>query len=132
MPEGGIHHSDAALARGWVGAGPANLIPVVGAVTDNIMQYMVIVTWRLSTLAYILRWYRICSSLKFHADQALKGLLFDMMQVFGRQQPQTNLHVSAIEQPLYATVVLPFGLLFEVCRWRDNLDLLRCLAGKPK
>jgi hypothetical protein len=97
------------------------ILPIIARVTLNIFKYLVIVTWALSVLAYNLAMvsevynpfgvtFSLTDSLVFHVDQALKGMLLDVMAVFDLGLG-TRLHVGASEHPTYAVVLLAYRLL---------------------
>ena len=117
------------------------IVPIVGRVTLNIFKYLVIVTWALSALAYNLAIvsevynpfgvaFSIGDFVVFHLDQAMKGMLLDVMAVFDLGLG-TRLRVSASEHPTYALVLLAYRLFCSTfVIGALTLMLARYLCGK--
>jgi hypothetical protein len=117
------------------------IVPIVGRVTLNIFKYLVIVTWALSVLAYNLAMvsevynpfgvaFSIGESVVFHLDQAMKGMLLDVMAVFDLGLG-TSLRVSASEHPVYSLVLLAYRLFCSTfVIGALTLMIVRYLGGK--
>lgn len=91
------------------------ILPTVGKVSANIIFNILIVTWGLSALIYNLGTiselynpfgitFSMADSMLFHVNHALKGMLFDIMEVFDLNI-QNKLQLDAKAHPIYGVAI---------------------------